>query len=216
MTMFFSKALLLLLLSFCSYTVLQAQVSIFAGPQITTANYSIRNADQPTESKPGFMAGIRLTTQIEGPVYFSPSLYYSRKGYKVTFNQEAEPPALGAKNNNTVINTIAFAPLLQFNLSKAKTHLFVRFGPGMDVAFSGTETFDSTGNKRVQQSMRFGSTAYSPITLYGNIHLGFQHRSGFGFFAHYEHGLSNLNNNDYGPAILHRIAGVSVEWRFGK
>lgn len=198
---------------FFLFPQVKAQVSLFAGPQLTTAKYEINNGKQETDFKTGFMAGIRLTTQVEGPVYFSPALYYSQKGYKVDFNRAANPPDPEAKNNNTTINTICFAPLLQFNLAKAKSNLFFRFGPAFDVALSGTEAFDSTGNKRVERSMLFGSTAYSPVTAFANVHFGFEHKSGFSIFAHYEHGLSNLNNADYGPTILHRVVGLSLGWR---
>lgn len=100
----------------------QAQVRIFGGPQLTTAKYSIQNVKQPTNSKVGFMAGIGLTTAVEGPVYFSPSISYSRKGYKVVFNAISVPPDSAAVNDNTSINTLSIAPLLQVNLAKAESH----------------------------------------------------------------------------------------------
>src|SRR5215210_2347361 len=115
--MFLTRTLIFLFFLLCSWNFSQAQVRVFAGPQLTTAKYHIRNGKQDSEFKQGFMAGIGLTTLVEGPLYFAPSLYYSKKGYKVTFNRAAVPPGLDAKNNNTSINTIAFAPLLQFNLS---------------------------------------------------------------------------------------------------
>ena len=210
------RLLLFPFLLLCSWKISQAQVSLFAGPQLTTAKYHIRNGKQDSEFKQGFMAGIRLTTLVEGPLYFSPSLYYSKKGYKVTFNRGAYPPGPDAQNNNTSIHTIALAPLLQFNLSKEKTHLFVRFGPGIDINLSGSESFDSTGNKHIDRSMLFGSTGYSPATAFANLHVGFQHRNGLSVFAHYEHGLSNLNNADLGPMILQRVVGVSLGWRLGR
>lgn len=205
--------------SFVFFFVFQsanAQVRLFAGPQITTAKYLIRNVKQATESKQSFQAGIGLTTLVEGPLFFSPSLFFSQKGYNATFNGISVPPDSAAKNNNTTIRTIAFAPLLQLNLSGGRSHFFLRFGPGFDYAFAGREVFDSTGNKKVDRSMNFGSTGYSPVTAFANFQLGFQHKAGFHLYANYEHGLSNLNNSDLGPTILHRIAGVSLGWRFGK
>lgn len=193
-----------------------AQVSLFAGPQFTTAKYHIRNAKQDKEFKQGYMAGLRLITPVEGNLYFSPSLYYSRKGYKVSFNRQAVLPDSAALNNNTSYNTIAFTPLLQFNLSSAKSHYFVRFGPGVDVAFSGKETFDSAAGKQVNRPMVFGSLGYSPATAFANIQVGFVHSSGFSVYANYEHGLSNFNNADLGPMILQRVVGISVEWKLGR
>lgn len=198
----------------CCGAVANAQFRIYGGVQLSKADYSIQNAKQPTDFKQDFMAGIGLTTLVEGPLYFAPSLYYSQKGYKVTFNRPAYPPDINAKNNNTTLNTICFAPLLQFNLSKSSNHLFFRFAPAADFALSGSETFDSTGGKQVSRSMLFGSTGYSPLTLFGVVQLGFEQRKGFTLFAHYEHGLSSLNNADLGPIILHRIVGVSAGWNF--
>lgn len=199
----------------CSF-LSRAQLRIFAGPQMTTANYSIRNAKQETEWKTGFIAGLGLTNQVEGPVYFSPSLYFNRKGYKVTLDRPSVPPGTAAKNNNTTINTIALAPLLQFNLSKQKSHFFVRLGPAIEVAVSGTETFDTAANESVTRSMLFDPTGYSRTTAFANFHLGFEQQNGLGFSVHYEHGLSSLHNADRGPIILHRVVGASLQWRFRK
>ena len=208
---------LFLLLFFFSFLIqkTQAQVRIFGGPQLTSAKYSVLNVKQATEYKQGFVAGIAIQSLVEGPLFIVPTLYYSQKGYKVTFNQPSAPPDANAKNNNTTIHTIAFAPLFQVNLSKAKNHVFFRFGPGIDVAVSGREVFDSTGNKRVDRSLNIGSTGYSPATAFFNVQAGYE-VGAFSISASYEHGLVSFNNADFGPTILHRIAGVSLGWKFGK
>lgn len=209
----FSFSLLLVIIT----GIAQAQFSIFGGPQSTSAKYSIQNAGQSTTQKQGFIAGVGLTTLIEGPLYFFPSLYYSKKGYEVTFNPPAYlPDSARAKNNNTSIHTIALSPLFQLNFTKSRNHLFFRFGPAMDFAISGREMFDSTNNKRIERDMKFDFANYSFATISGNLHLGFQHKSGFTLFAFYEHGLTSLNNSDGGPTILHRILGASVGWKIGK
>jgi hypothetical protein len=196
--------------------VTNAQLTVFGGPQISSANYTIREVDQPTKYKTGFMAGVGLRSLIEGPAYFAPSLYYSKKGYEVTFNQRATPPDSNAKNNNTSIHTIELAPLVQINLSKSPSYLFVRLGPAVDFALSGTEAFDSSNNKRISRNMAFDFAVYSYVTISGIVQLGYQHKSGLTVFAHYGLGLSSLNNNDGGPGIRHRIAGISAGWRLGK
>lgn len=205
--------LFLFLFFVCSFSA-RAQVRLFGGAQITTANYSIRNAEQPTTSRLGFLGGIGLTNQIEGPLYFSPSLYYSRKGYKVTYNRQANPPDSAALNNRVTVNAICFSPQLQWNFSGGPRYFFVRLGPSLDVAFNGREVFDTTGGPPVDRSMLFSSLGYSPITASANVQVGFAQQKGLGFFAFYEHGLSSLNNKDFGPVILHRIGGVAVAWQF--
>jgi hypothetical protein len=199
-------------LFFCFRFSSPAQVRLFAGPQQTTAHYSVRNAKQSTDWKSGFSAGFGLINLIEGPLYFSPSLSVSRKGYKVRFDRRAAPPDTAAINNNTSINTVALAPLLQWNLSKKGSGFFLRLGPAVEVAFAGKEMFDKSQNRSVSRSMRFHPTAYSRTSFFANVHAGFEHRSGIGVFAHYEHGLSSLNNSDNGPLILNRVVGLSVQW----
>lgn len=206
------------LLFFCLLFLFRAhaQLTVFAGPQITSAKYLIRNVDQPTSSKQGFVAGVGLKSLIEGPAYFTPMLFFTQKGYKVTFNQAAYPPDSGAKNNNTTMRAIELAPLVQFNLSKSPSYFFLRLGPSADFNISGSESFDSTGNKHKTQKMLFDFGGYSYVTLSANVHLGFQHQSGFTAFAFYQYGLSSLNNADYGPEIYHRIGGIAVGYKFGK
>lgn len=212
----FFKGLFFLMLLVSSWSVSNAQLRIFAGPQLTTAKYTIRNTKQDTEHKQGFMAGIGLTNQVEGPLYFAPSLYFSQKGYKVTYNQPSEPPHEDARNNDVTVRSIALTPLLQLNLSKAESHLFFRFGPGFEIGLSGNENFDSAGIKTINRSVTFSSLAYSPATAFFNVQLGYELRNGLSLLAHYEHGLSSLNNRDRGPMILQRIVGLQVGWRFRK
>lgn len=211
------KGLFFLSLFVGFYTNSKAQVRIFAGPQLSTAKYTIRNTKQDTEFRQGFLAGIGLTSPIEGPLYFSPSLYYSRKGYKVTsFNLPSIPPNEDARNNDVTLQSIVLTPLLQFNLSKGDRFAFVRIGPGFDISFSGKEAFDSAGVKTIDRSMTFSSTAYSPATAFFNVQLGYEMANGLSLLAHYEHGLSSLNNRDLGPMILQRAVGIVVGWRFRK
>lgn len=184
---------------------------------MTTAKYTIRNVEQETEWKQGFQAGIGLTSQVEGRLYFAPSLFFSQKGYKVTsYNLPAVPPDEDARNNDVTLRSIALTPLFQFNLSRKESHAFVRFGPGFDVALSGREVFDSAGVKTIDRAMIFKSTAYSPATASFHVQLGYELKNGLSILARYEHGLSSLNNKDLGPMILQRAAGVSIGWRFKK
>lgn len=206
-----------LLLCFCLAMLrTHAQLTVFAGPQITSAKYIVRGADQSTSGKTGFNAGVGLKTLLEGPLYFSPMLYYNQKGYKVTFDRRAFPPDSAAKNNNVTVRAIELAPLFQVNFSKKASYGFVRFGPSADFAVKGRETFDSLNNKRISRDMVFSFGDYSFVTLSANVQLGFQHKSGFAVFAHYQHGVTNLNNADYGPTIFYRVAGLSVAYTLGK
>lgn len=209
------KAIYSILVLFCLLTVAEteAQLTVFGGPQMTSARYSIRGFEQQTKYKTGFMGGVGFHTSIEGPVYFSPMLFFSRKGYKVTFDRPAFPPDSGAVNNNASINTIELAPLIQINFSKKASYGFLRLGPSFDFNLSGKEAFDSTNGKHISRDMKFSFGDYSHATISMNAQTGFQLRSGFTAFLFVNFGVSSFNNADFGPKIFHRVGGVAVGWR---
>ena len=75
-------------LSFCTALIItsaysQNQFGIFAGPQVTTAKYSVLNVNQKTDNKYGFQAGVTMKVPFESNLYFAPEAFYSLKGYKV-------------------------------------------------------------------------------------------------------------------------------------
>jgi hypothetical protein len=191
----------------------QVQVSLFAGPQATSARYLINTHKQSTSSKIGMMGGVGLKVPFENNLFFAPAVYYSVKGYKVTFQDTASPPSIKALNNDVQLHTVEFAPLLQLDFNKTASHLFVRFGPTVDLALSGREQFDTLSKGgTVSRNMKFAFTEYGLITASANVHLGWQNSHGLMIFAHYAYGIGSLNNNDGGPKIFHRIGGLSIGW----
>lgn len=217
----FSKPVVVFILLFIVSTVhAQVQFAYFIGPQATTAHYTVRGIEQPNGFKYGVMAGIAAKVEFENQLYFYPSIYYSLKGYKVSLKDSAYPPTQFAVNNNVSVHTIEAAPLFQIDFNKKPAHLFVRFGPAVDVAISGREKLDTvsaTGQRgTLSRSMLFDFTAYGRVTAQAVLHLGYETGKGLMFFVFYEHGLGSFNDADYGPKILHRIAGISLGWLFGK
>ena len=193
-----------------------AQLTIFGGPQMTSASYAIQEVKQETKYKVGFMGGVGLKTIIEGNFYFSPMVFFSRKGYKVSFDRPNFPPDSGAVNNNTSINTIELAPLVQVNFSKKESYGFLRFGPSFDFNLSGNETFDSTNNKRISRDLVFDFGTYSHATISMNLQTGFQLQSGLTAFIFANFGVSSFNNADFGPKIFHRVGGIALGWQLGR
>src|SRR5215831_21169121 len=102
----------------------QTKFGIFAGPQTTSAKYSIAGIKQPTDYKFGFLAGIGWKIPFESHLFFSPAAFYSLKGYKVKFNRYSYPPDTAALDNNTSIHTFEVAFLLQFDFGKEPSHVF--------------------------------------------------------------------------------------------
>jgi len=209
----------ILLISFCILHVFFVQAQgkpdwvVFSGAQATSVEYRIDDVKQPNGYKYGAMGGLALKVPFENKLFFFPAAYYSKKGYTVDFNRFSFPPGAAAKNNSTDIHTIELSPMLHLDLGKSESHAFVRLGPAVDFAFAGTEQFDTVGG-RVKRPMVFSFGDYGRITASMNLHLGYEHRSGFMIFAFYAHGLGDMNNADGGPHIVHRIAGLSLGWRF--
>ena len=156
----------------------QVRFTAFAGPQATSALYKIRDNKQSTSYKYGFMAGGGIKVPFDNQLFFFPAIYYSMKGYKVTLEDKAFPPSIHALNNNTTLHTVEISPLFQVDFSKKPSHAFVRFGPAVDIAFSGKESFDSLGNggtiTRVSRPMVFSFGDYGRYSASANLHLGYE------------------------------------------
>jgi hypothetical protein len=207
-------------LSVCLGSVLfsfgQIKYGFFAGPQKTTARYLVADEKQETSWKTGVQGGMMLKVPFENQLYFTPAIYYSAKGYNVALKNPAFPPGEEAVGNNVRVQVVEIAPLLNIDLSKHENHMFVRFGPSIDVAIQGRERISMSDGKVVEQSMKFANTEYCRFTSAANVHLGYEFKSGIFMYAHYAQGLGSMNNSDYGPIIRHRLFGVSVGMFFWK
>ena len=203
----------LLGMQFSSYSQ-EASWVFHAGYQLTSAKYSVKGVPQNTSPKSGFLAGASLKVPFENRFYFYPTIQYSLKGYKVDLVEKTYPPSTLAYNNNTTLHTIDFAPLFQFDFSYNPSHVFFRFGPVFDYAFSGKESFDTLGTSgyfgTVSTKMPFKYSGYGRISASIIGHLGYQTGKGLMIYAHYNYGIGSMNNADNGPRIFHRIAGISL------
>ena len=188
----------------------QNQLLVFAGPQATTADYKVEGLKQKTSMKYGFQAGGAIKIPFENKLYFSPSVFYSMKGYKVTFTRFALLPDADAKDNNTTIHTFEIAPMLQYDFSNEPGHAFIKAGPSMDLQLIGREKFNLMAGGSVNRKMKFsfGDYGYVAMNLLGQ--LGYETSSGFIIFAQYSHGLASISNLDGGPVIKHRAYGISI------
>ncbi len=207
---FLFASLSCLFISLCTHS--QVQFNLFAGPQATTADYNIVNVKQPTKMKFGFQAGVGLKVPFENQLYFAPALFYSMKGYKVTYNLFNPLPDVEAKDNNTSIHTFEIAALLQFDLSAKPNHFFVKAGPSIDLQLLGNENYNLKMGGSVDRKMKYSNGDYGRYS--GNLlaQFGYETNTGLMIFAQYTHGLASLNNSDGGPHITHRVFGIS----FGK
>jgi len=205
------KTIALLILTVIAVsTRAQNQLGIFAGPQATSAKYTIKGINQPTHTMYGFHVGGVFKVPFEGKIYFAPSAFYSLKGYKVAFNQRAYPPDTLATDNNTTIHSFELAALLQIDFGKKANHLFVRFGPSLDFQLTGKEKFNLKNGTLVNRNMPFGFDKYGHYGANLLLQFGYETKNGISVNALYGHGIGSINNADYGPAIHHRAFGLSI------
>lgn len=199
----------------------QAEFGIFAGPQITTATYhtpeiNLGKTKQNTEIKYGFQAGGTLRVQFEGKFFFSPAVFYSMKGYKVTLTRPSFPPDSLAIDNDVTLHTFEIAPLFQYNFSDNPGHFFIKGGPSIDAQLFGNEKFNRSSGGPVSQKMKFSFGDYGRFGASLLLHLGYETSSGLIIFAHYTHGFGSIVNTDNGPRIVHRAAGISIGKYFSR
>jgi hypothetical protein len=209
----------IVVVAFCFSIVITASAqnlwSVFGGPQSTSARYKVSDKSQDTENKWGFQLGSSLKIPFENQIYFAPHVYYSLKGYVVELKDPANPPGQDAVKNDVSVHTIELAPLLQIDFSKKPSHMFVRFGPSIDIAFKGKEIIDLNNGSRVERDMVFSFSNYGRFTSSAIAHLGYETPKGFYLFGHFAYGLGSMNNADGGPTIRHNIFGISIGKYFG-
>lgn len=192
------------------YANSQVEFNIFAGPQATSAHYTIADVKQNTKIKAGFQAGVGLKVPFEDKLYFAPAAFYSMKGYKVTFNRFVSPPAADAIDNSTTQHTFELAALLQYDFNNSPDHFYIKAGPSLDFQLFGNEKYNQASGSSVDRKMKYGYADYGHYSANAIAQLGYETSNGLIIFAQYTHGLGNLSNTDGGPSIQHRVFGLSL------
>ncbi len=197
---------------FCWVTIFsQVQFGIFGGPHISSTTYSIKSATQPTDTKVGFHLGAGYKIPFDGILFFSPSISYAMRGYKVQFNQPSFPPDLLAIDNNTTFHEIDVDPLLQFDLSKKASHPFIKIGPSFNFILSGKENYNLATGESVDRNMKFSTTnSYGRYNASLVGQFGFETSRGFIIYAYYLRGLISMNNEEQGPSIYNSMYGITL------
>ncbi|MGC4037030.1 MAG: porin family protein [Chitinophagaceae bacterium] len=188
----------------------QTRFNFFAGPQVTTVSYVVKGEKQATSFKPGVVLGAGAKIEFENRLFFSPSIYYSLKGYKVDFKQSSMLPNPSALNNNVTVHTLETAFLLQYDFNKKPSHLFIKLGPSIDFQLYGKEKFDLADETHVDRTMKYDYENYGRYAATGVFQLGYELRKSIFFYGYYEQGLTNLDNADKGPTIQYRVAGITI------
>lgn len=193
-----------------SFLVAQTRFNIFAGPQVTTASYTVHGEKQNTQIKPGFQLGVGVKIEFENRLFFSPAIYYSLKGFKVTLDKPANPPDFSAINNNMNVHTLETAFLLQYDFNKNPSHFFIKLGPSLDFQIYGHEKFDCIDGTMISRKMNYGFENYGRYAASAVIQAGYELANTLFIYAYYEHGITNLSNADKGPTIQYRATGITI------
>ncbi len=213
------KKLILLVSLLCMAYHMQAQVrfQLFAGPQLSTANYFVHDVKQKTSYKPGVQAGVGAKIPFDERLFFAPALFYSLKGYKVQFNRYSSSPNIDAADNNTTIHTLETAFLFQYDFGDGGDHFFLKAGPSIDFQLSGKEKMTLMSNdSTVTQAMPYGVQSYGRFAASLFSQFGYETAGGLSIAFQYTHGLTDLSNMDAGPDIRHRLFGISIGKYLGR
>ena len=206
MKILFSTISLLFTLSVNS----QVEYGAFAGPQLTGVRYMINDKKQESSFKIGVNAGLQMKVPFEGRLSFAPSIMYNLRGYKVKFDSPVFPPDSSAVDNNTSFHTIELAFLLQHDFHLEPGHFFIRFGPSLDFALFGNETFNTNMNTSVDRPMKFGFADYGHYLVSAILQFGYEAKNGWFGYAHHNYSLTSMNNFDNGPRIGNRAFGITI------
>jgi len=188
----------------------QLKVGAFAGPQVTGVRYIIKDDKQQTSMKIGVNAGLQFKAPFENKLSFAPSIMYNLRGYKVKFDKPSFPPDSTAIDNNTMFHTVELAFLLQHDFNLEGDHLFIRFGPSLDFVLFGNEKFNIKTNGLIDRPMKFNFSDYGRYLASAIVQFGYETKNGLFAYAHYNYGLTTMNNSDMGPTIGNRAAGFSI------
>ena len=188
----------------------QTRIALLAGVQATTSRYHVRDMKQSTTFKPGFIVGAGCKLEFEKKLFFSPAVFYSYKGYKVILDQAAYPPDIEAVKNNVSVHTLELAPMLEYDFSLSAKHLFIKFGPSIDIQLYGREKISLISGNTVSRKMKYGFTEYGRYAGSAILQFGYQFNKDCFVQAYYSHGLADLNNADNGPNIKYRTFGIAA------
>ncbi|GAB4092178.1 porin family protein [Flaviaesturariibacter terrae] len=195
----------------------KTEFGFLAGPQYNTAHYTVRGKEQVTTGKWGGHAGLIARIPFEGRLFFSPSLYYSLKGFSVLLTDTSSNPGIDAVANDIQLHTFELSPLFTVYVGRATDRgPYVQFGPSLDMNLAGTENIRLNTGRSVSRSMKFDGANYSRLTPSLVFRFGVQTSKGLFINAHVLYGIGSLNNNDYGPSIRHSVYGLSIGKLFSR
>lgn len=138
---------------------------------------------------------------IEGPIFFSPEVGYTFKGFTV------KNPASGIAEQEFLLHYFDILLMQEYVLNEK---FFIKIGPSLSGAISGKTKSISTTGLRSTEKLAFNFAAWSRFEA--TIQLGAGIHFGNGWMGEFRmsDGLSNLFDGDIGPSVKTRFVGIQI------
>lgn len=166
----------------------QTKIAIKAGANISTARVYQNDVKLDTKYNTGYGVAVLFKVPFDGPLHFSPSVGYNRRGYTYM-------PASGTitQYQNT-IHYIDILPALSLDFPVGGNSFVLSAGPHFSAALAGTE---KTTSANVVSSSKM---TFSTANHYGPVDVGLAGSIGYHLKkilveAGFQLGLSNINND---------------------
>lgn len=191
------KKSILFLALLLSAAALQAQFGVKGG--IAISNWGGEDVDDISDVKSSIVGpyfGAFYNAKIGGMFSIQPELVYSSQGVQFEESGFELKYTLGYLN---------FTPVARWNSASG---FYLGTGPQIGFLLSAKEKFDGD-EEDVKDNFR--STDFSWIFA-----AGYDLKSGLGFYARYNHGLSTLDDEETDPAkVYNRVFNVGIRYTVG-
>jgi hypothetical protein len=138
---------------------------------------------------------------IEGPIYFSPEVGYTFKGFKV------KNPGGNIAEQEVLLHYFDILLLQEYVINES---FYLKIGPSLAGAISGkSKTISNTG-LRTTEKLPFNFAAWSRFEATIQIGAGMHFGNGWLGELRLSDGLSNLYDGDKGPNVKTRFIGVHI------
>jgi hypothetical protein len=199
------RSILLIIIVFSTFQAAKAQrlYSGFGlGGQITNGSYKDSlGVKRTTTPKYGFRAFWLGRVNLEGNIHFSPEVGYTLKSFKIT------NPESGIASQELTLHYFEIKILQEYVF---KEKYFVKVGPSLSAAISGTNKTVSTTGLRASGKLPFNFDAWGRFEACINVGFGMRFANGWAAELGISNGLTNIYDGDSGPTVKNKLAGISV------
>jgi hypothetical protein len=200
------KKLLLFIALLMGVSAVKAQLGIQAGAVFYSGKATADNVSFKYDTKVGFTAGVVYSAPLSTNFSFMPSLNFTQKGGKYTFED--------GDDDKLTLSYIELPLNFVYNTSGKGGSFFIGAGPDLAVGVGGKEEFE--GEKT---DINFGSgdnDDFKPFEFSVNIIAGYKLDNGVFFAANYNPGISDIAPDNSGSKYHNMGFGIRIGYMFAK